>query len=342
MRVVVTGGGGFLGRRMVEHLLASDAADPVSEVVVLDVVEAHTPDDPRARSVVDDLRRPGVLDPLLERPDTSIVHLASMVSAAAEQDWSGAVETNIGSLVNVLESCRRAPGTPTLTFASSVAVFGGPAVDGPVGDATRQTPRSTYGMTKAVGELLVDDATRTGIVDGRTARLPTVIVRPGAPNRAASSFASGMFREPLAGADAVVPVPLDTSLVVIGAATAVGGLVALHRLDGALLGPIRGVALPGLTITVAEMRDTLARVGGADAVTRLRHELDPAVEAVVASWPARWDDRRGRDLGLPADVDLDSIVRTYAAELVGSAEQSESSSDRTESVAGASRRQSES
>jgi nucleoside-diphosphate-sugar epimerase len=216
---------------------------------------------------------------------------------------------NVGGLVAVLEAAREGGRRPRLVFASSVAVFGA----GTGGDDRKQAPVTTYGATKAIGELLVNDATRHGFVDGRTARLPTVIVRPGAPNRAASGFVSGMFREPLAGLPCPVPVDAATGVVVIGVDTAVAGLVALHDLPTDRLGPDRAVGLPGLCVTVAEMAETLRRAGGADAAELLRWEPDPAVAAIVASWPSRWDDAPARRLGLPADADLDAVVAAYVA-----------------------------
>jgi nucleoside-diphosphate-sugar epimerase len=204
-------------------------------------------------------------------------------------------------------------------FASSVAVYGGDVAADGVGDGTKQTPRSTYGMTKAVGELLVNDATRKGFIDGRTARLPTVIIRPGAPNRAASGFASALFREPLHGVDTVVPVPLETPICVIGHRAAVDGLIALHDLDGDRLGDDRAVSLPGLTVRVNDMIAALERVRarGDRHVGIVRFERDPAIEAVVASWPAEWRTARARTLGLPADRDLDGIVADYLADFGG-------------------------
>jgi nucleoside-diphosphate-sugar epimerase len=166
-------------------------------------------------------------------------------------------------------------------------------------------------MTKAIGELLVNEYTRKGFVDGRVARLPTVIIRPGAPNAAASSFASGMFREPLAGVDAVIPVALDTPMVLIGTGTAVAGLVALVDVPGEALGHDRVMNLPGLEVTVAEMKDSVERSGAARG--RLSVRPDPAVEAIVATWPGRWSAPRAHGLGLAHDASLDAIVSDYLA-----------------------------
>lgn len=307
MRVLVTGGGGFLGRRLVRRLTARD---DVERVVVLDVTEPTEPlagADVRLGSLAD--RK--LVDGAVADAGDVIVHLASMVSAGAEADPAGAMATNVGGMLELLDAVAASAAQPRLVFASSVAVFGPPIGARVVGDGTKLTPRSVYGTTKAIGELLVDDATRRGVIDGRTARLPTVIVRPGAPNAAASSFASGMFREPLAGHPSVVPVGEHTPIVVIGPATAVGGLEALIDLAADRLGPGRAMCLPGVETDVAEMLQVLAAVGGTEARSLVTVAPDPAIEAIVSSWPRGWDDTKARSLGLPADDSLRSIVNGY-------------------------------
>ncbi|MEM8903826.1 MAG: NAD-dependent epimerase/dehydratase family protein [Actinomycetota bacterium] len=306
MRVLVTGGAGFLGRRLTARLAARG---DIERVIVLDVVDAD-PAIPGVEVRVGALGdRDVVAQALADAPDV-VVHLASMVSAAAEVDPARAMEVNVGGLVGLLGAVADLPSAPRFVFASSVAVFG-PPLGLDAGDAVKPTPRSVYGTTKAIGELLVDDATRRGIVDGRTARLPTVIVRPGAPNAAASSFASGLFREPLAGRASTVPVGERTAVVVIGPEAAVGGLEALIDLDGERLGPDRAVCLPGVETDVARMLDVLREVGGDEARALVTVDPDPAIEAIVTSWPRTWDDHRARALGLPADGSLRSIVEAH-------------------------------
>lgn len=319
MRVIVTGGGGFLGRRLIDVLQdvgtlagADGTPEPIDEIVVVDLEPVEIAG---CRTVVGDVSTNASLDHLFGDGPVSLFHLASMVSAASELDWDAAVRSNIGGLLGILGACGCAEVAPRVVFASSVAVFGGPLVAGTVGDTVKQTPRSTYGMTKAVGELLINDASRKGIVDGRVARLPTVVVRPGRPNAAASSFASSLFREPLQSLKAVVPVAGETRMVVTSPRCAVAGLVAMHQLDAEVLQGDRAVGLPGLTVSVSEMLSVLETVGGTGARALASLEYDPAVDAVVSSWPADWDDRRARELGLPGDHSLEAIVREFAASL---------------------------
>jgi nucleoside-diphosphate-sugar epimerase len=241
----------------------------------------------------------------------AIVHLASMVSAECEADPERAMATNVGGLEVVLAAAGRLPEPPRVVFASSVAVFGDLG-GGAAGDGVKQTPSTTYGVTKAIGELLVNEHTRRGWIDGRSARLPTVIIRPGRPNAAASSFASGMFREPLAGEEAVVPVDPSTPIVVVGHRVAVRSLARLLAVDGAALGADRGVAVAGLETTVAEM--IAACRSRPEATGGLTVRPDPLVQAVVGSWPGRWDASQAQALGLPAAPALAEVIDAYLAD----------------------------
>ena len=193
----------------------------------------------------------------------------------------------------------------------SIAVFGGDFMPTTVGDSTKQTPQTTYGVTKAIGELLINDYSRKGFLDGRAARLPTIIVRPGKPNKAASSFASGVFREPLNGETCILPVGLDVVMPVLGYRTAVENLIRLHELDGARLGTDRAVNLPSLAVTVAQMIDSLKRVAGKRNLGEIRIERDPFIERIVAGWPVASEFGRAGSLGLAIDDGLDPIVRAY-------------------------------
>lgn len=305
--VVITGGAGFLGQLLVSQFVD---AEPDTDIQCVDLIDSP---DQRANSVVGNIaEHPELLAPLLAGGPCTVFHLASVVSSGAEADWSTAMKVNIDGLIGLIEQCRASGHLHKVVFTSSVAVFGGDFTAEPTGDRTKQAPTSTYGATKAMGELLIDDASRKGFIDGRTARLPTVIIRPGKPNLAASSFCSGLFREPLQGLRSNVPVTLETGVVVISPETAVANLALLAAVDSDRLGALRAVALPGLTITVADMVQALRRAAP-EAVDLLDFEFDPTIADIVAGWPSQWDDQRGRELGLAADASLDTIVEAFRA-----------------------------
>lgn len=318
MKVVITGGAGFIGRRLAESLLArgrltglSGRQEPIDEMLLFDVVEGAGFGDKRVTRIAGDIADKASVTRLIDRPDISVFHLASVVSGGGEQDFDLALSVNLYGGLHVLEACRALGTRPRVVFSSSVAVFGGPAMPAAVGDTTKETPQTTYGTTKAALELLVNDYTRKGFIDGRSARLPAVIIRPGAPNRAASGFASGLFREPLSGIDYDVPVAATTVMPVISYRMTVENLVRLHEIDGATLGPDRAVSLPSLDVSVAAMIESLRRVAGDRHLGAIRIAPDPVIEAIVATWPQRTFSERGREIGLVCDPDVDAIARAY-------------------------------
>jgi nucleoside-diphosphate-sugar epimerase len=323
MRVVVTGGAGFLGARLARALLArgrlvgpDGAPAPIERLVLLDLVRAEGHGDPRVEVLAGDLGDEAVLRRALGSDAASIFHLAAVVSAQAEADLDLGMRVNLDGTRRLLDACRTLPRPPRLVCTSSVAVYGG-ALPDPVTDDTALRPASSYGAQKAMAELLVADFTRRGLVDGRVLRLPTVTVRPGKPNRAASSFASGIVREPLSGMEAVCPVAPDTRLWVLSPRRAVEGLVLGHELPSAALGDLRSVNLPGLSVTVGEMVRALEEVAGADAAARIRWQPDALVQRIVGSWPARWDASRAARLGFEADPDFASVIREYVRDELG-------------------------
>lgn len=306
VKVVITGGHGFLGRALARRLeeRGALAGREIEEIVPFDLPDGDVRDSALVRAVLD-------------RPDLSVFHLASIVSGEGEVDFDGALAVNLDGTRNVLEACRALGSRPRLVFTSTLAVFGGQAMPGTVSDLTRPIPQTTYGATKAACELLVNDYSRKGFLDGRTGRLPTVIVRPGAPNLAASSFASAVFREPLAGIDYALPVGLDVRLPVIGARTAVECLIALAELEEGALGDDRTLNLPSISVAVAEMVESLRRVAGERPLGEITVEPDSAIEAIVRTWPAFASAERAESLGLPRDESLDGIVRDYLEDSVG-------------------------
>ena len=321
MKVVITGGAGFLGRRLARALLArgrltapTGREAEIDELLLFDAVAPPGPIeglDDRASIVTGDIADPDLVFGLLDRDDISVFHLASVVSGGGELDFDSALRVNLTGGLNLLEAARARGSCPRLVFASSLAVFGGEAMPPKVGDATKQTPQTTYGATKAMGELLINDYTRKGYLDGRSARLPTIIIRPGKPNLAASSFASGIFREPLSGEPCELPVTLATRMPVLGYRSAVAGFIALHETAGAALGRDRAVNFPSLSVSVEEMIAALKRVAGGRTLGEILPAPDPATQAIVESWPREMDSARGLSLGLPAEQSLDEIIQAY-------------------------------
>ena len=321
MKVVITGGTGFIGRMLARSILArgsltgpSGAQEEVDAITLFDAVEPPAPLeglDGRAKVVIGDIADKDLVFDLLDRDDVSVFHLASVVSGGGEKDFDLAIRVNLMGGLNVLEAARARAGAPRLVFASSLAVFGGSAMPAVVGDTTKQTPQTTYGVTKSIGELLINDYTRKGFIDGRAARLPTIVIRPGRPNLAASSFASGVFREPLNGAPCALPVKLDTMMPVLGYRSAVAGFIALHEAAPEALGDDRTVNFPSLSVTVEEMIAALRRVAGNRPLGEITHQPDAAIAAIVATWPVATEFARAGALGLPVEDSLDDIVRAY-------------------------------
>jgi nucleoside-diphosphate-sugar epimerase len=318
MHVVITGGAGFLGGRLARHLLAgaalSDSAgrpQHVSSLTLLDVAMPAAPiADPRVRNVMGDLADPRVVEEAVTRDTRSIFHLAAVVSGQAEADFDLGMRVNVDATRGLLERCRKLAQPPRFVFASSLAVFGGPLPD-PVPDDAPVMPQSSYGTQKAIGELLVHDMTRKGYVDGRSLRLPTITVRPGKPNKAASSFASGIVREPLAGVEAVCPVSPQTRMWVQSPRSVIRNLVTGHEAPAAAFAHTRSVNVPGLCVSVGGMVDALRAVAGDAVADRVVWQHDPAVDRIVSTWPARFDARLGASLGMRGDADFASIVRAY-------------------------------
>src|SRR5579864_1852803 len=293
MRIVITGGCGFLGRRLALLLLDQGSAlGAIDELVLFDNAPSALPlpDDRRIKVVTGDIADRETVRRLIapngpKSGTDAVFHLAAIVSGQAEADTDLGYRVNLEGTRAVLDACRALGSVPKLIFASSLAVYGG-ALPHAVGDDTALTPQSSYGTQKAIGELLVNDYSRKGFIDGRALRLPTVVVRPGLPNRAASTFASSMIREPLSGKDAVCPISPETVMALASPRRVVASLAHALDLDGAALGQNRVLQLPGYSVSVGEMAEALRRVGGPAAHARLSWRHDPAIQAIVGSWPA--------------------------------------------------------
>jgi nucleoside-diphosphate-sugar epimerase len=320
MHIVITGGAGFLGSRLAAEVLrrgrltgVDGSEREVTRITLLDLFPARGFDDPRVVVKVGDVADPAVLADAIAPDVESIFHLAAVVSAQAEAEFDLGMRINLDATRLVLERARHNGNRPRIVFTSSVAVFGG-HLPAKVPDSTPPLPQSSYGTEKAIGELLVNDYSRRGFVDGRALRMPTISVRPGAPNKAASSFASGIIREPLDGKQAVCPVAPETVMWLMSPRKAIEGLLHGHEIDGAALGPTRSVNMPGLSITASEMVASLQRVAGKEAAARVRWQLDPSLNRIVSSWPGDFATLRADALGFERDGSFDDIVRAYIAD----------------------------
>jgi nucleoside-diphosphate-sugar epimerase len=319
MKVVVTGGAGFLGQMLIRalcergRLTRSDGAQYAIEQIV-SIDQAQTGRlfvDDRVGYVVGDIGNAQFLSHVLARDTDSVFHLAAVVSGGAEADFDLGMRVNLDGTRALLECCRAQTSAPRVVFASSVAVFGGPVPL--VTDDTYPRPATSYGVQKLVGEFLVGDYSRKGFIDGRSVRLPTIVVRPGKPNAAASGFASGIIREPLSGVEAICPVDASVSMWVSSPAAAIASLIHAHELGPDVWGTQRALNLPGITVTVAEMIDALRKVGGEAAAGRVRMQRDEVIRRIVDTWPARFQTQRAGTMGFTQDADFLGIVKAYAA-----------------------------
>ena len=319
MKVLIIGAAGMLGAKLAARIAESGELDgrTVEHLALVDVVEPPVPPgwEGRAGARVADLSESGTAAELLESRPELIFHLAAIVSGEAESDLEKGYRINLGGTQSLLEAIRAAHEAdsayvPRLVYSSSIAVFGAPFPD-VIDDDFQQAPLTSYGTQKLMGELLVSDYTRKGILDGIGLRLPTLCVRPGRPNAAASGFFSNIIREPVHGKEAVLPVPETVRHWFASPRSAVGFLVHAASLDGEAVGPRRNLNLPGLSATVGEQIESLGRVVGSDAVKLIRHEPDPAIMSIVGNWAERLDPQRAAALGFEAESSFDEIVRVY-------------------------------
>jgi nucleoside-diphosphate-sugar epimerase len=323
MEVLITGGAGFLGSKLARQLLArgtlagaSGQAEKISRITLLDQVPAQGFDDPRIAIMVGDAADPAVIANALTPSVQSVFHLAAVVSGEAESDFDLGMRINLDATRVLLEQARKNGNQPRLVFTSSVAVFGGD-LPPKVLDTTPATPQGSYGAQKAMCELMVTDYSRKGFVDGRSLRLPTVTVRPGKANKAASSFASGIIREPLNGVVSVCPVPPETKVWALSPRSTVHNLIHAHELDSAAFGSAGAVNLPGLTTTVGEMVAAMGRVAGANTMKLVEWKEDPAILKLVRTWPGDFVTARAEKMGFVHDASFDDVVKAYMEEELG-------------------------
>lgn len=310
MNIIITGGQGFLGQRLAKTLLSQDKIK-IEELVLIDVIKPIAPNnDPRVRCIEMDLRNPEGLDAIITKNTDAIFHLAAIVSSHAEQDPDLGYEINFLATRNLLEVCRRIKPSIRFIFSSSLAVFGGELPD-VIQNATAVTPQSTYGTQKAMSELLINDYSRKGFVDGLVVRLPTICIRPGKPNKAASSFVSSIIREPLHGENAICPVSEDLLLWLSSPNTIVENFI--HALTLPSLPPRSWhvINLPGFMVSVKQMLADLAHIKGEEILEKITFEFDENINNIVASWPVEINCAQAQALGFKADADFASVIKQF-------------------------------
>ncbi len=317
MKVLITGGAGFLGQLLATRLLDRGflinkigVAEPLSELILFDLIPANDFGDPRVRVTTGNISDLSTIQQLLSKEVTSIFHLAAIVSGQAEEDFDLGMSINLDASRHLLDVCRSLGHVPKVVFTSSVAVYGG-VLPELVLDSTALNPKSSYGAQKAMAELLLNDYSRKGYVDGRVLRLPTITVRPGKPNQAASSFVSGIIREPLNGMASICPVQSSLRIWVSSPDRAVESFIHGHDLPIEEIANNRTINLPGVSVTVNEMMSALEEVSGKEVVDLITVKPIEIIERIVKSWPGAWDDTRAKKLGFKGDAHFVEIVQNY-------------------------------
>jgi nucleoside-diphosphate-sugar epimerase len=314
-----------LGRQLATTLLkrgyllnSAGRQTPITKLVIFDQTSPHPPlpANPRLELISGDITQPASIQALLTVETEVIFHLAAVVSAAAEADFDLGMRVNLNATAMLLEACRQVATSPRFIFASSVAVYGGPLPE-LVTDQTAITPQTSYGTQKAMGELLVSDYSRKNFIEGRALRLPTIVVRPGKPNKAASTFASSIIREPLRSQAAVCPVTPETRMWILSPRRAIEALIHAAELPADRWGSQRVLALPGLSVSIREMVDSLARLAGPVVAERIVWQPDPFIQRVVDGWPAHLFPERAQTLGFKADASVNEIIQAFIEDELG-------------------------
>lgn len=321
MKIIITGGGGFLGSQLCQKILERGTlcGQSVSEIVLLDAFFRSPSADPRVSQVTGDIGDRDTVFSAVGKNVDVIFHLASMVSGECEERFDDALRVNLDGGRHVFEAARAATGRPRVVFASSVACYGGMDMSQMMSDYTKQLPQTTYGMTKAMCEMLVNDHTRKGHFDGRSVRLPTVIIRPGKPNAAASSWASGMFREPLNGEPCMLPIRRDQPHPMTGYRTVIESFIALSEVAEDKLGKDRAYVLPAHRVTPQIAEKVIAEVAAERGIKlgAIVDAFDARIQGIVDNWPQQVDGSRAEAIGVLRPPELKVIVEQYVEDFLG-------------------------
>jgi nucleoside-diphosphate-sugar epimerase len=316
LHVLIIGGGGFLGQRLAMALLTQGglAQGEIARLTLVDIgFPENMPQDRRLQRIKGDFSDETTIKKILgEKPDM-IFHLAAIVSGEAEKSLDLGMKVNFHASLQLLELCRKLGMRPRIVFSSSCGVFGGD-VSKVVRDDTAPKPCSSYGTEKVMVELLMNDYSRRGFVDARSLRLPTIAVRPGKPNAAASSFVSSIIREPLNGKRATYPVRPETAFWIQSPGCVIQNFIHAANVDETLLGDDRTINLPGLTVSVEEMINSLEQLTSAELTNLIHYERDPFLERIVLTWPPHFDTHRANELGFVRDASAEDIIRSYIAD----------------------------
>ncbi len=321
MRVLLLGGAGFLGKRLALQLLEQNVLDlggqqerELSELIVFDHHMAEgLPEDSRLRIVQGDICDPHSWSGFIDQKGGVIFHLAAIVSGEAEQNFELGMDVNLHATLKLLEYCRSSGTCPVFVFASSCGVYGG-ALTNIIRDDTAATPQSSYGTQKALADLLINDYSRRGWIDGRSLRLPTIVVRPGKPNAATSSFASSIIREPLQGRSVECPVSDETKIWILSPKRVTDCFIHAAQLPQSELGPNRVIVLPGLTTTVREIIDSLIERRGEEIGDLIKMKPDAFIRSIVLTWPPNFEPKRAGELGFIADQSIGEVIDQFIAD----------------------------
>lgn len=319
MRILITGAAGMIGRKLVARLTKDGRLNgkSIAAITLADVVAAEFPVGTVALNAhVGDLADAAFVEKLVATKPDVVFHLAGVVSGEAETNFELGYRVNLDGTRVLFDAIRLTQIAPRVVFTSSIAVYGAP-FPAKITDDFHTAPLTSYGTQKVMSEALLADYTRRGFFDGIGIRLPTICVRPGKPNKAASGFFSNIIREPLAGNEAILPVPRDVVHTHASPRSAVNFLIHAAGLDGSAVGPRRNLNMPGVGVTIQEQIDALGRVAGAKAVALIKEQPDAAIWAIVKNWPTRFEAKRARDLGFVCEKTFEEIIRAHIEDELG-------------------------